>query len=110
MRQQTPPIVPPVPAPEHLSEKSKELWTSLTRDKVTTPSRQTLLLAGLEALDRSEQCRLAIEQEGMVTITARSGVGHPHPLLRIEKEAKSLFAKIWNQLKLDNPSSERWLP
>ena len=33
--------------------------------------------------------------------TERSGVAHAHPLLKVERENRQLFLKIWAKLGLD---------
>ncbi len=94
--------------PGHLSDKAQTLWRELTATKVTNTARQALLLTALEALDRAEEARLAVRPSGMVSTTASTGAVHLHPLLKVERENKALFAKIWGQLRLDVPGMERW--
>ena len=106
MHEKNPPIS--VETPEHLSVKSQELWAIITAEKVTSPTRQALLLAALEARDRAEAARLAIAQQGMVNVTETTGAIHLNPLLKCERESKALFAKIWGQLGLDSPLGEQW--
>ncbi len=98
----------PTEAPEHLSEKAQTLWKELTATKISNTARQALLLTALEALNRAEEARLAIRESGMVSTTASTGAVHLHPLLKVERENKVLFAKIWGQLGLDLPGLERW--
>jgi phage terminase small subunit len=94
-----------VDPPDHLSPASRELWTELVKEEVTTSARQMLLLTALESLDRSTSARQAIEKEGMVTVTDRSGMTHLNPLLRTERESKQLFAKIMAVLGLALPKN-----
>lgn len=42
-----------------------------------------------------------IEREGMMTKTARSGVTHMHPAVKVERESRAQFAKIWTSLGLN---------
>ena len=42
-----------------------------------------------------------IETEGMTTKTQTTGAVHIHPLVKVEREARSIFAKIWGLLKLE---------
>lgn len=97
MKKEQPQIVDP---PLHLSERSQKLWTELTATEVETSVRRALLLTGLEALDRSEQARLAIATEGLTSTTESTGAVHLHPLVRVERESKQLFSKIMGQLGL----------
>ena len=41
-----------------------------------------------------------IAREGMMTKTVRSGVTHVHPAVKVEREARAQFAKIWIELGL----------
>ncbi len=67
-----------------------------------------LLQAGLEALDRADAAAAIIAVEGMTT--ARDGgvgMAHPHPAVKIEKDARSQFSSIWRMLHLDRDRG-RW--
>jgi phage terminase small subunit len=57
-----------------------------------------LLQAALESLDRAEEARLAISSAGMTTKTKTTGAVHVHPLVKVEREARGQFAKIWSDL------------
>jgi hypothetical protein len=89
----------PLP-PEHLSERSKRLWEELVGNRIKSPGRITMFQEALEALDLADQARQARIKEGLVTITKRSGVSHTNPLLKIERENRQLFTKIWTTLNL----------
>lgn len=98
----------PEPYPEpppHLTERSKNLWRTIGPREARGIARQTLFLAALEALDRAEQARLVIEGEGMTTTTERSGVAHVHPLLKVERDARAQFSKLWTDLRLHWPTN-----
>ncbi len=93
------------PAPPHLSDRAAALWSAVVPARARSPERLALLCVALEAFDRADAAREAIAVEGMTTETKRSGVTHLHPLLRVEKESRALFAKIWSQMNLQfNPS------
>lgn len=101
----TPPLPPPDP-PEHLNERSKSLWRQVVvSGKTRTPVWLTLLTTGLEALDRADQCRQAVNEEGLTSTTPRSGAKHTHPLLKIELEARRQAAAILDRLGLKFTSS-----
>jgi phage terminase small subunit len=91
----------PDPPPEHLSERSKALWQALAPDHARSLQRRTLFQVGLEALDRADEARVIIETEGLVSTTATTGVPHINPLVRIEREARAQFVKIWGLLHLE---------
>jgi phage terminase small subunit len=86
--------------PSHLSQRSKELWKVHVGDRVKSPGRITAFQISLEALDRADAAREILDVEGLTTTTKRSGVVHVHPLLKVEKEARHLFYKIWSGLGL----------
>jgi hypothetical protein len=41
-----------------------------------------------------------VAADGMTKITPRSGAIHLHPLLRVERESRQLFARLWGMLSL----------
>ena len=87
--------------PGHLSARSRALWCSIVPRRAKSPERLVLLQVALEALDRADAAQALIAAEGMVTVTARSGVAHLHPVLRIERESRVLFCRIWSELGLN---------
>jgi phage terminase small subunit len=89
-----------ITAPEHLSERSKELWRQLQPVHAKSLGRQELLRVGLEALDRCDQARSLIDAEGMTSITESTKAVHVHPGTRIEREARMQVIKIWELLRL----------
>jgi hypothetical protein len=60
-----------------------------------------LLTVALEALTRAETAAKLIECEGMTSVTKTTGAIHLHPLVKVERESRALFAKIWSQLHLE---------
>jgi phage terminase small subunit len=87
--------------PEHLSERSKELWRNACPQAIRSEKRLVVLRAALEALDRADAARLAIAEQGMISITERSGMAHVNPLVKVEREARLDFAKLWKQTGLE---------
>jgi phage terminase small subunit len=51
-------------------------------------------------LDRADQAREAVADEGLTTKTKTTGAVHVHPLVKVEREARQQFAKCWNDLDL----------
>jgi hypothetical protein len=60
-----------------------------------------MIQAALEALDRSELARLAVQREGMTATTKTTGAVHLHPLLKVEKESRQQFLRTWEVLGLN---------
>ena len=48
----------------------------------------------------ADEARRAIETEGLVTTTKTTGAVHVHPLVKVEREARAQFMKIWGELQL----------
>jgi hypothetical protein len=67
-----------------------------------------LVEQALRALDRADEAAAIVTAEGMV-VGGTGKMAHCHPLLRIEKESRSLFSKLWGLLNLhwDNPTFHR---
>ena len=83
--------------PEGLSDKSKSLWASV-EDRIVTEARAALIENALLILDRADQCRAIIEQDGILVKSERSGLDHPHSLLRQEAALRASFEKAWRKL------------
>ena len=94
------------PAPSHLSEKSKALWNEIVPKRASGAPRLAMLTIGLESLDRADEVRNLIAEEGLTSVTKRTGAIHINPLLKIERESKNLFVKIFNDLGLRFDHSE----
>jgi phage terminase small subunit len=91
---------PSAPAPAGLSDRSRALWCQLVPARARTPERLALLAEALRCLDLADQAREAVRRDGLTTTTARSGVVHVNPLLRVEAEARRDFARLWDMLGL----------
>lgn len=100
--------------PAHLSESSKALWRAVVPQRARSPGRLALLTTALEARDRAETARVAIEKDGLTSTTKTTGAVHSHPLLKIEKDFRTLFARCWSDLSLgwdgnvDGPGPQKW--
>jgi len=97
-----------VEPPAHLSERSKALWRAVVPSLAASPQRQAAVQVALEALDRADAARRQIEAEGMVVSGGK--MPHIHPLLKVEKDARQLFARLWAQLGMaaDPPAHSDW--
>ena len=90
-----------VKPPSHLSKRAKKLWVLVVERRAKSPERLALLQTALESLDRADQCREQIESQGLLTETKTTGTKHLNPLLKLEKDSRQLFARIWRDLQLD---------
>jgi phage terminase small subunit len=92
---------PVFPAPpEHLSERSRDLWRQLGPTEARSLQRRTFFQVGLEALDRADEARRLVAVEGMTTTTESTGAMHVNPLVKIERDSRAQFVHIWDLLGL----------
>ena len=89
------------PPPPHLSAHAKGIWVEVQARRCVSPERRTLFTFALEAMDRANQASEAINRDGLVTVTKTTGVIHVHPLVKIEKDARAQFSRLWCQLNLE---------
>ena len=85
-------------APSHLSKRSAALWRAVVPSRAKSAERQALVIVALDALDLADECLARVRAEGMTTTTKSTGAIHVHPLMKVEKEQRSLFARLWGQL------------
>ena len=87
--------------PEHLSEKTKELYNFYVGLTIRAPGQIAMMVKGLEALDQADECGAIIRKEGISQKSDRSGLTRQHPLLNTQKECSAAFLKIWKALQLE---------
>ncbi len=86
--------------PDHLSDRAAALWSDVVPRRAKTPRRVAMVQTALEALDRADASRRAVEVAGMTTTTKTTGAVHVHPLLKVERESRAQFTKLWSGLNL----------
>lgn len=86
--------------PPHLSDRAAALWRDLVPRRAKTPGRVAMVQTALEALDRADAAREAVEVAGMTTTTKTTGAVHVHPLVKVERESRAQFTKVWGTLNL----------
>ncbi|MEQ1955316.1 P27 family phage terminase small subunit [Mesorhizobium yinganensis] len=86
--------------PSHLSDAAKKWWRTVTEEYQLEPHHELLLKLAAEALDRAEQARAIIEQDGVTVLDDRKNV-RAHPAVAIEKDARTGFARLLRELDLD---------
>lgn len=89
-------------APESLSSRSADLWSTVVADYVLEPLELELLRLCLEALDRVDDARAEIDQHGPFVVD-RFGSRKPSPALAAERDARIAYARLWRELALDGP-------
>lgn len=97
-----------VKAPSHLSKEAKVLWKKLCHEySIEDAPALAILKKGLEAMDRADSARKAIDSDGL-TIQDRNGQLKPHPLLPCERDSRAAFLHALKMLNFDlEPLNDR---
>jgi P27 family predicted phage terminase small subunit len=91
----------PPEAPAHLGEPEKQVWAAVHRDfDLPTETALAILTTGLESHMRARLAREQVDKDGM-TIEGRDGQEKVHPLLGVERDARSGFLQAIKLLGLD---------
>jgi P27 family predicted phage terminase small subunit len=86
--------------PEHLSPSASALWSAVTARHTLPPQHERLLQLACEALDRYQQARETIAEQGLVTEN-RYGATVAHPAVSIERDARLAFARLLRDMHLN---------
>lgn len=92
--------------PKSLSRHCRALWTQLHALFAFSAAEDETLRVGLEALDRGEQARLAVEAAGPY-FTDRYGQPRSHPGLAVEHQARLDWMKAARELQLTEDDYKR---
>lgn len=87
--------------PRHLSLRSRALWKEIVPHRVWSSERLVLLEMALDEFDRANQAREKLDKEGLTIRKGKGGLLHAHPLLKVERDSRQLFARIWSELGLN---------
>ena len=92
-------------APKHLRNETKAFWLSVLRDYQLEAHHVKLLTSACESWDRASEAREAVAAAGAF-FTNRHGELKPHPGLSVERDCRSLFARLIRELSLtvDDPA------
>jgi hypothetical protein len=90
------------PAPAHLSAASTVLWDHTVERYVLEPHHLELLRLALEAADRAAAAQQQLDGDGLF-ILDRWGCPRAHPAIRVKEQAETLVARMWRELRLDDP-------
>jgi P27 family predicted phage terminase small subunit len=87
--------------PAHLTKESKTIWREILSEyQIDDAAGYRILRTALEAFDRAQAAREAIDNQGM-TIADKFGQIKPHPLLPIERDSRAAFLAGLKALNLD---------
>ena len=88
-------------SPAHLSSEAKTIWKEILSEyQIEDAAGLRILRVSLEAFDRAQAAREAIDREGM-TVTDKFEQMKPHPLLPIERDSRAAFLAGLKALNLD---------
>jgi hypothetical protein len=94
------------PPPEGLSERAQALWRGVVPSRAVSAGRLALIEEALRSLDRADQCRAIVGREGPTFTTTTTGAVHQRPEIRLERESRALFAKLWTGMYLQWSNEE----
>jgi P27 family predicted phage terminase small subunit len=89
-----------IPAPEHLSERTKTLWDRIVEENTIDSAAAEILRTLCDALDRREQARDAMKETGPL-IKDRFGVLKVHPAAAIERDSTLIMHRAFRLLGFD---------
>lgn len=97
--------------PKHLEKRGRAFWVLVCDEFALEASDLPLLLACCELLDRADEARQKVLNEGL-TIVDRFGQTKTHPAVEIERQSLLAFVRIRRELGLDvePPDSRPPLP
>jgi hypothetical protein len=87
-------------APVGLSERSTALWRAVVTARVRSLPRLTLIEQALRALDRADQARRRLEEEGPPLYAEKEETDHRSRLVHVERESRELFVSLWTGMQL----------
>ena len=88
-------------APEHLSEAAQSWWQQIQDEyEITDSAGRMLLQTALEAFDRMKDASEAVANDGK-TVKDRFDQIKAHPLLTVERDARSQMVNALKALNLD---------
>ena len=90
----------PPRAPSHLSDRSRKFWRKVSSGWVLDAPAYELLRRCCEAMDRADEARQILNDEGL-TFKTRYGEVRPHPAVAIERDARLAVARLLRELALD---------
>lgn len=97
--------------PKGLTGRARALWVYLVPGQIETPGRLELLRVALEALSEYDVASEAVRREGRIVSSRRSGLSHPHPLIRVCEKNRRIFLRYARLLRLHCDASwnlETW--
>ena len=85
--------------PDDMTGRSQTLWRAVVFPGCGA-GRLEAIHSALLALDRADEAAAILKRDGLTTTNKATGVVHIHPAQRIEKDARTLFHRVWKELDL----------
>lgn len=85
--------------PDHLSEAAQKWVARVASEYVLAQQDLLILFAAGESWDRAREAREAVTRDGL-TFVDRHGSVRPHPCCAVEREHRTLFARLLRDLNL----------
>lgn len=85
--------------PDHLSEAAQKWVAKVAGEYVLAEQDLLILFAAGESWDRAREAREVVSREGLC-FTDRHGSRRTHPACAVEREHKTLFARLIRDLNL----------
>lgn len=89
-----------IPAPEHLTERSKQQWALIVEENTIDTVAAEILQTFFDALERREEARRSIKENG-VLIKDRFGVFKVNPATAIERDSTLIMHRAFRLLGFD---------
>jgi hypothetical protein len=90
------------PAPKGFHAVEIDLWNTFVRENVfDSKAGLSLLESAMQAHARARQCREAVEKDGLSFQDPKTGTIKAHPLLNVERDARSAYMHHLRALKLE---------
>jgi phage terminase small subunit len=86
--------------PGHLSDAARKFWMDVTADFDLEPHQLKLLGVACDALDRANQARLVVDEQGLM-VDDRYGAPRVHPLISVESASRTTFMRALRELALE---------
>lgn len=86
--------------PKQLKATGRAFWKLVQETFAIADHQQPLVTVAAELLDRADECRRIIDDEG-VTVVDRFGQTKSHPLLPSERDARNAFLLACSRLGID---------
>ncbi len=85
--------------PKHLGKRGRSWWEYMAKEHAMVPSEFETLTLAAECLDRCDEARRTLDNEGM-TVSTEAGSLKSHPALAVEARMKLVFVRLLASLKI----------